>query len=312
MTANVEVSAIVVVSSRHDDLLQLHKDYRAALNVAGLNYEFIYVLDGRHEAACDRLRSLCDAGEPIKIIQLARSFGESTAFTVGFKASTGDTILVLPAHYQVEPAEIPRVLEALKDSDVVVGYRNRRIDSRLDRIRASVWRYTVNLIDGDRIHDLGCRMRAFRRRVAEEIPIYGDQYRFFPLLAAFRGFRVKELQVVQSAVDRFRRTYRPSVYPSRLLDILTMFFLIRFTKKPLRFFGSVGLAVFALGAIPLCYLIVERWFLGVPLAERPALLLSSLLVVLGVQIVAVGLIGELIIFTHAHQLGEHAVEEIIN
>jgi hypothetical protein len=155
-------------------------------------------------------------------------------------------------------------------------------------------------------------MRAFRRQVGEEVPVYGDHYRFLPLLAAYRGFRVQELHVTQSAIDRFRRVYRLSVYPSRLLDILTIFFLTRFTNKPLRFFGTIGLVAFALGAIPLCYVIFERLFWDIPLAERPAMPLSCLLVVLGVQIIVLGLIGELIIFTHANQVGEHAIEKIIN
>jgi glycosyltransferase involved in cell wall biosynthesis len=312
MKTKIEISVIIVMAERHDDIFELYKDYKAGLDASGYTYEFIYVIDGRLDAAFGKLKSLRDEGEPMKIIKLARTFGESTAFIVGFRNSIGDTILVLPAYYQVEPSEIRRMLIASRDSDVVIGYRSPRIDSRFNRIQSLVWRHTVHMIGGVQIHDLACRMRAFRRQVGEEVPIYGDHYRFLPLLAAYRGFRVKELQVTQSAVDRFRRVYRPSVYPSRLLDILMMFFLTRFTKKPLRFFGSVGLATVALGGIYLCYVIVQRVFWDIPLAERPAMLLSSLLIVLGVQVTVLGLIGELIIFTHASQFEEHAIEKIIN
>lgn len=312
MTAKVEVSVIIIMPKRHDDVFELYKNYKSALKASDYTYEFIYVIDGRFETTFDQLMSLRGEGEPIKIIQLARTFGESTAFTAGFKNSVADTILVLPAHYQVEPTEIPKMLDAIGDCDMVVGYRSPRIDARYNRIRSWVWRHTVNLIGGGQIHDLACRMRVFRRQIGEEVRVYGDHYRFLPLLAAFRGFRIKELQVTQSAAARYRRVYAPSTYTSRLLDVLTMFFLSRFTKKPLRFFGSVGLATSFLGVIPLCYVIVERLVLDIPLAERPAMLLSSLLIVLGVQTTVLGLIGELIIFTHANQLEEHAIERIIN
>jgi hypothetical protein len=150
------------------------------------------------------------------------------------------------------------------------------------------------------------------RKVTEETPLYGEMHRVFPALASRQGFRVREVELVQAEADRFRG--RPSVrqYVHRLLDILTVFFLIRFTKKPLRFFGMIGTLVGAVGALMVAFLVIQRMFFGVALADRPALLLSSLLVVLGVQIFALGLIGELIIFTHAGQLKEYAVRSVIS
>ena len=132
------------------------------------------------------------------------------------------------------------------------------------------------------------------------------------MLANRQGFRVKELDVAQSPKDQFHGTYRQREYLHRILDIFTIFFLVRFTKKPLRFFGMIGTVTFAVGGLITAYVVIERLFFSVPLAERPALLLSSLLVVLGVQIFALGLIGELIIFTHAKELKEYTIDEIIN
>jgi hypothetical protein len=146
----------------------------------------------------------------------------------------------------------------------------------------------------------------------EEIPVYGDQHRFFPLLAVRRGFGVNEVDVTQSPKDRFDGRYGIKFYVQRLLDILTIVFLVRFTKKPLRFFGMIGSVTFAAGAAFLLYIVVERLFFGVGLADRPALLLSSLLVVLGLQIFALGLLGELIIFTHAQDIKEYTIKKIVN
>ena len=162
-----------------------------------------------------------------------------------------------------------------------------------------------------KFHDLGCGARAFDRRVLEEIQLYGDQHRFLAVLADRQGFRVREVDVQQSPKDRYTGVYEPREYTRSLLDIFTVFFLVRFTKKPLRFFGMVGVTTFVVGALLVAWLVIERLFFGQPLAERPALLLSSLLVVLGLQLFALGLLGELIIFTHARAIKDYQVERVI-
>ncbi len=126
--------------------------------------------------------------------------------------------------------------------------------------------------------DLGCSARAFRRRVLEEISLYGDQHRFLPVLANRQGFRVAEIDLRQSPRDRFVGSYKPREYVRRALDIFTVFFLVRFTKRPLRFFGMVGAITFAFGVLLTTWLVIDRLFLGVSLGDRPALLLSSLAV----------------------------------
>jgi len=159
---------------------------------------------------------------------------------------------------------------------------------------------------------MGCGVRLFSKKVAQEVTIYGDQHRFLPLLVSQKGFRVAEVELPQSQSDMHKRLYTPGVYLRRLLDILTVFFLVKFTKKPLRFFGLIGSIIFILGLLFLAYVVFERLFFDLPLADRPALLLSSLLVVLGVQVFVLGLIGELVIFTHATELDEYEIEEIID
>ena len=140
----------------------------------------------------------------------------------------------------------------------------------------------------------------------------GFLHRFFPALARRRGFRVREIELVQSSKDMFRGHYRLREYLHRLLDILTVFFLVRFTKKPLRFFGTIGFLAAAIGGIFTLVLVIQRLFFGMGLADRPALLLGSLLIVLGVQTFALGLIGELIIFTHGTKMKEYSIRRIID
>jgi len=150
-----------------------------------------------------------------------------------------------------------------------------------------------------------------KRRVIGELDLYGDLHRFIPVLADRQGFRVREIDVRQSPKDQFRGNYQPNEYTRRLLDIFTILFLVRFTKRPLRFFGMIGITTFGLGALLILVQVVQRLFFDMALADRPALILASLLAVLGLQLLAIGLLGELFIFTHARSVKDYQVDEVI-
>lgn len=313
MTENEKISAIVPVSERYDDSGLLAREYLEALKQTGRNFELVFVLDGKHTALGERLLVIAGEDARLRIIQLAKGFGEATALSAGIENTQGGTVLTLPAYYQVEPGEIGKLLAELQHSQMAVAARwPRAAASRFEVIRRNTFHWFVKKISGISFTDLGCGTRAFTREVANEVPIYGDQHRFIPLLALRRGFRVKEIQLRQSEKDQFDKGYGAKTYLQRFLDIFTVVFLVRFTKKPLRFFGMIGSVMFLLGALFLTSIVIERLFFDVALSDRPALLLSSLLVVLGLQIFALGLIGELIIFTHAGELKEYTIERIVN
>jgi glycosyltransferase involved in cell wall biosynthesis len=311
MSNNITVSAIVPVSDRYDDSGSLARDYLEALTKTGRDFELVFVLDGKHSDLGDQLVDLAENDSRLRIIQLAKSFGEATALSAGIENTKGDIVLTLPAYYQVDAEEIGRLLAELDNCGMAVAVRwPRAVASRFEVFRRRAFHWLVNSVTGVSFND--CGVRAFKRDVADEVPIYGDQHRFIPLLAMRRGFQVREVQLRQSDKDRFDRGYGSKIYLQRFLDIFTVVFLVRFTKKPLRFFGVIGSIMFLFGAVFLAYVIIERLFFGVGLADRPALLLSSLLVVLGLQIFALGLLGELIIFTHARELKEYTIEKIVN
>ena len=306
-----ELSVIIPVGSRVDDLSELHPSYEQGLDSSGLSYEIVYVLDGTRRTARQQLTELKDKGASIKIVQLGKGFGEATALMAGFTNTRGQRILTLPAYFQIEGAEIPKLLEAGEQFDMVVARRWPRRGSWFERVRRGTFHRLLRLITGETFRDLGCNVRVLDRPVIEEIAIYGEQHRLLPVLASRQGFRVQEIDVTQSPRDQFLGRYRIREYLHRLLDILTVFFLVRFTRKPLRFFGMIGSVTFGIGALAIAVLVGERLFFDQPLADRPALLLSSLLIVLGTQLFALGLLGELIIFTHAKDLKEYKVREIV-
>jgi glycosyltransferase involved in cell wall biosynthesis len=306
-----ELSAIVPVGRRHADAIALHAEYKAGLDALGQSYELIYVLDGPCEEFAAGLRTLLAEGQRFTVISLTRSFGESTALMAGFEQSTGETIVTLPAYHQVVAAELAKLVAALSDCDIAIGRRWPRSGGAWERMRRRLFHGLLGSVTGVRFRDLGCGVRAFARRVLDDIQLYGDQHRFLAVLAERQGFAVREVDLQQSPADRFDGVSRPREYARGFLDIFTIFFLVRFTKKPLRFFGMVGVTIFAIGSALVAWMVFERIYFGQPLAGRPALLLSTLLVVLGLQLFALGLLGELIIFTHARSIKDYQIERVI-
>jgi len=307
----LELSVIVPVGERHADALELHAEYQAALDALDQSYELIYVLDGPRENFATGLRQLLAEGQRFTVISLTRPFGESTALMAGFEHSTGQTIVTLPAYHQILGADVMKLVAALADCDLAVGRRWPRAGGAFERMRRALFHGLLGSVTGVRFRDLGCGARAFARRVLDDIQLYGDQHRFLAVLAERQGFVVREVDLRQSPADRFEGVYGPRDYTRGFLDIFTIFFLVRFTKKPLRFFGMVGVTIFAIGSVLVAWLVFERLYFGQGLAARPALLLSTLLVVLGLQLFALGLLGELIIFTHARSIKDYQIERVI-
>lgn len=297
-----------------EDGVGLVQEYIDALTATNLNFELVYVLDGAHQAFIDQLGELALADKRIRIIQLAKTFGEAAALSAGFEYTEGEIVLTLPAYGQVKPECIRDVVAELERADIAVAVRRdaEENSSRFKTLRRKAFHWLVRLATRESFSDVSCGVRALKRYVADELPIYGDQYRFFPILAARRGFKVAEVTVDETERIQISARHGPRAYLARSLDIFALIFLARFTKKPLRFFGTIGTVVFLFGAVVLAYLLIERTFFGVALADRPALMLSSLLVVLGLQVFALGLLGELIIFTHAKDIKEYTIERILN
>lgn len=305
------ISVIVPVCGRRAELRSLYTQYKAGIDAVGLPFEFIFVIDGNRTDATCALNELLQEGEDLTVISLTRSFGEAAALMAGFERASGSVIVTLPAYHQIESQDICKLVAALSASDMAVGYRSPRYGNVLDRMRRSAFHGLVNFVTGSRLRDIGCGARAMRRQVFEEMDLYGDQHRYMAILASRMGFRVSEVPMRQSPQDRLERVYRPKEYAHHVLDLFSIFFLVRFTKRPLRFFGMVGAATFGVGVALIGVLSVQRLFFDEKLADRPALLLAALLVVLGMQVFALGLLGELIIFTHARGMKDYRVQEVI-
>jgi glycosyltransferase involved in cell wall biosynthesis len=302
------MSVIVPVVERADDVMSVYRDFAQVLNARGQPYEFLFIFDGRFTPPAD-LVALTQEQPNIRILRFAREFGETAALRLGIERSRGNLILTLPAYFQVRPEGIGQVLDAVdRGADMAVANRSPRLDSWLNRMQSRAFHSILGGVSQHRFHDMACGVRAMTRPVAEALPLYGDLHRFIPALALREGYRVEEVAVAQHPSDARVRVYRPGVYLRRLLDIGAFFFLAKFTEKPLRFFGLVGSLFLAAGGLISLILLIQR-VEGQGIANRPALLLGVLLVALGVQLIGLGLVGEIIVHLRAPHRRAYRVRE---
>jgi len=302
------ISVVVPVVERSDDLVAVYRAFGRELDARPQEYEFLFVFDGRFTPSPE-LVALARENDGVRILRFAREFGETAALRLGIEKSRGDLVITLPAYFQVQPEGIQRLLDAVSEgADMVVANRSPRVDSWLNRMQSRAFHSIVGGISDQRFHDMACGVRAMRRTVAEALPLYGDLHRFIPALALREGFRVDEVAVPQHPGDARTRVYGPGVYLRRLLDIAAFFFLAKFTEKPLRFFGLVGSLFLAVGTVLSLVLFIQR-VEGQGIANRPALLLAVLFLALGVQLMGLGLVGEIIVHLRAPHRRAYRVRE---
>jgi glycosyltransferase involved in cell wall biosynthesis len=307
-----EVSVVVPISERHDDLKTLYNIYAKELKALSKHFEFIFIVDGNFKVAYKDLLELKNEGHPIRIVKFTKNFGESAALMEGFQQAKGDTILTLASYIQIEPKDLDKVFSTYNEgNDLVVTRRYPRKDPLINRIQSSSYHFLVRKMTGIPFRDITSGMRLINKKILPEFNLYGDLHRFIPILAYGKGIKVNEINVTQRKEDTQVRLVKPGIYLRRVLDLLTLFFLLKFTAKPLRFFGLIGSVICVPGVIITAWLGILRLLGLIGLANRPILLLGILFIVFGIHLFSVGLIGELILFTRAKEIEHYRIEEII-
>jgi glycosyltransferase involved in cell wall biosynthesis len=305
------LSVIIPVTERATNLITMHDRYDQALRAAGVDeLEFIYVVAPYYGDIRDQILQRTDRGDPVTVIELTRNFGEATAIKTGAQHARHELIMTLPPYEQIAPEALGQVLAALEDNDVVAVRRWPRFDSKLKQVQSNLLHGVIKAFTKAPFGDVGCGVRLYRKSVFEETTLYGDFHRFLPMLAYEQGFVINVLEIPQSQADAHRLVYSPGTYLSRVLDVLTVVFLTKFNKRPLRFFGAAGAACLLAGMLGLAWIGAERMFFDVAAGDRPAMVLFILALALGVQLAAIGLVGETLIFTHAKDIKEYKIKRI--
>ena len=294
--ASVELSVILPVLDEVDSLDLLYRELTTVLQSLGRPYELIFVDDGSRDGSFTRIEKLHRSDDRVRAIQLRRNFGKAAALAVGFRAARGDILITLDADLQDDPAEIPRLLARLEEGqDLVSGWKRDRQDPRSKTWPSRLFNGVTGWLTGVRLHDFNSGFKAYRREVAEEIRLYGELHRFIPALAAWKGFRVDELPVHHRARRFGRSKFGSARFWRGCLDLVTVLFLTRYTRRPLHLFGGLGLAAWTVGFGANLYL-TGLWLAGVrPIGTRPLLAFGVLSMLVGIQFFAVGLLSELVL-----------------
>jgi glycosyltransferase involved in cell wall biosynthesis len=298
------LSIVVPLYNEEQSLDKLHQELVAALDPLGEDYEIVFVDDGSTDGSFGALTEIQSRASDVVVVHLRANFGKAAALKAGFLEARGDIVVTLDADLQDDPAEIPKLLAKLEEGfDLVSGWKTVRNDPWSRRVASRIFNRAVAFVSGVRLHDVNCGFKAYRAETLRGLRLYGELHRFIPILAAFRGFRIAEVTVNHRPRLHGRSRYGPSRYLRGVFDLLTVTFMSRYRHRPLHLFGGLGLVMGSVGFLVLAYLTVIK-IGGAGIGDRPLLMLGVLMVVVGVQLVSLGLLSELITSHHEERMDE--------
>lgn len=290
------VSIVVPLYNEEENVEVLHERLKTVLDALGAGYEIIYVDDGSGDNTLSLLEEIQKKDSNVLVLSLRRNFGQTAAFAAGFDFARGDIVITIDGDLQNDPKDIPRLLDAIKDCDLVSGWRKKRKDPFITRrLPSMIANWLISKVTGVKLHDYGCSLKAYRRDVVKNLRLYGEMHRFIPAVASWYGVRVAEIETTHHPRLRGKSKYGISRTIKVLLDLITVKFLQSFSTKPMQFFGPMGIIFGIIGFGISLYLSIEKLFSGVNIGGRPLLLLGALLIIVGVQFVGMGLLGEMLV-----------------
>jgi glycosyltransferase involved in cell wall biosynthesis len=303
----MDYSVVIPLYNERDSLAPLHAELSRVMQSLGRAYELIFVDDGSVDGSLDALRQIKSADPKVHVIALARNSGQTAALVCGFAHATGDVIIAMDADGQNDPADIPRLLAKLDEGyDLASGWRTERWQTERFRRRlpSMAANSLISAITGVKLHDYGCTYKAYRRDLARSLQLYGEMHRFVPAIAAEQGARIAEVEISFRPRRAGISKYGLWRIVRTLLDLTTVKFLSGYSTAPIQVFGLIGIILGGLGGFWTFILVLEKILLGRELGNRPALLLAVLLVVVGVQFVSIGLLGEMLARTYHESQGK--------
>jgi glycosyltransferase involved in cell wall biosynthesis len=304
------LSIVLPIFNEVESIPHLLEELVPRLEEIGHSFEIICVDDGSSDGSFEALKELRRQDERVRIVRFRRNFGQTAAFAAGFERATGELVITMDADLQNDPADIPKLLEKIDEGfDVVSGWRMERwkegtgsfITRKLPSMTAN---WLISTGTGVHLHDYGCALKAYRGDVVKSINLYGDLHRFIPAIASYYGVTVAEVPVNYRSRQFGTSKYGLGRIVKVILDLLTVRFLLSYSTRPIQIFGLLGIGSLGLGMLIGFYLSVLKIFTGIALSERPLLLLAILLVMIGVQFITMGLLGELIVRTYHESTGK--------
>ncbi len=292
-----EISLVIPVHNEEGNLPNLYREITEVLEPYGRAYEIVFIDDGSTDASFALLSALHHQDSRVRVVRFRKNFGQTAALAAGFAEARAPVIVTLDADLQNEPADIPRLVERLDAGfDIVCGWRKDRKDPFVSRILPStIANWLISVTTGVRLHDYGCTLKAFRSDVVKNLHLYGEMHRFIPAVASSIGVSIDEVVVGHRPRSQGESKYGISRTLRVILDLMSVKFLLSYSSRPLQLLGSAGLLMGLVGMSFGAYLTWVKFGLGQPIGGRPLLLLASLLMLGGLQLVSLGLVGELLV-----------------
>jgi glycosyltransferase involved in cell wall biosynthesis len=304
-----DVSVVIPLLNEEESLPELTDRIVETLVRAGYSFEILYVDDGSSDRSFEVLKEQHARHAAVRVIRMKKNYGKSAALAEGFRAATGRYVATMDADLQDDPNELPSLIRKLDEGyDLVSGWKKKRHDPISKTVPSRFFNFVTSLLTGIRLHDFNCGLKAYRRQVVRDVNLYGELHRYIPVLARWEGYsRITELPVQHHPRKYGYSKFGVARFIRGFLDLLTVLFLSRYLRRPLHFFGFVGTAFFLTG-LGICLYLTIDWFLGTPIGNRPILFLGVLLILVGIQIVSTGLVGEMLTY-HFHRQKEYPVRE---
>ena len=310
------LSIVLPVFNEAENLEELCRELVETAGGMGRPFEIIFIDDGSTDDSWPTLVGLQKSDPRVKIIRLRKNFGQTAALVAGFDYAAGEIIVSLDADLQNDPGDIPRLIAKLEEGyDIVSGWRKVRHDRWLSRrVPSEVANWLISRVTRVKLHDYGCTLKAFRHEVIKNIRLYGELHRFIPAIASDMGVAIAEVEVRHRARRHGKSKYNIFRFTRVILDILTVKFLLSYSTRPLQIFGLVGMASSGLGFLVALWLSYQRLVLKLSVANRPLLLLSVLLIVIGIQFITLGLLAEIMVRAYHEASGKatYFVREVID
>lgn len=313
--ASVDLSIVVPVFNENESLQPLLSELKQSLEGLNYSWEVVFVDDGSLDGSVDLLKDLQAEDERVGIVLFRRNFGQTAALSAGFDYARGDIIITMDSDMQNDPADIGLVVDKLSEGyDIVSGWRRARKDKWLSRkLPSKIANRLISRLTGVRLHDYGCTLKAYRREVIKNLRLYGELHRFIPALANERGARVTEVEVSHRARQFGQSKYTLSRTTRVLLDLANVKFLLEYRTRPLQFFGKLGMVGLGTGSLIFFMTVAMKIFQGIDISGNPLLALSLFMFTAGIQLISIGLVGELVTRAYYETQGKpiYVVKEAI-
>lgn len=311
-----EISIIIPVFNEEENLVALYEEVTDVLQRSGRSYEILFIDDGSTDKSFALMRALRDDDGRVRVVRFRKNFGQTAALAAGFDYARAPIMVTLDGDLQNDPRDIPALIQRLEQGfDIVAGWRRHRQDPFFSRrLPSQLANRLISLTTGVHLHDYGCTLKALRAEVAKNIHLYGEMHRFIPAVASWMGVSIDEMVVSHRPRKQGQSKYGLSRTLRVLLDLLTVKFLLSYSSRPLQIFGSIGVLLGGSGFLMGCYLTWVKYGLGRPIWGRPLLLLAILLMFSGLQLISLGLLGELLarLYHETRSRPPYAVRETLS